>query len=141
MPRTYGLIIPLTLAMLGFLSSATAAAPDAAYLAGRWEINTQGACGNEDAEHLILRGNSTFEYGRRGKAEAVGFWRIEDDVMRFEMLTSPAYFQDIHPELKPLTGYEIQRIQAMPIGMQQDQFSAVASIGDRMKQLTLQRCQ
>ena len=141
MPRAYWLIIALTLAMFGTLSSATAAALDAGYLAGKWEINSQGNCGSKDAEHLILRGNGTFEYGRRGKAEAVGFWRIEDDVLRFEMLTSPAYFQDIHPELKPLTGYEIQRIQAMPIGMQQDQFSAVASIGDRMKQLTLQRCQ
>jgi hypothetical protein len=141
MRRIYWLIIPLSIALTGFLSNVTAAALDAGYLTGRWEINTQGTCGDKDAEHLIVRGNGTFEYGRRGKAEAVGFWRIEDDVMRFEMLTSPAYFQDIHPELKPLTGYEIQRIQAMPIGMQQDQFSAVASIGDRMKQLTLQRCQ
>ncbi len=141
MPRTYGLIIPLTLAMLGFLSSVTAAALDAGYLAGKWEINTQGACGNKDAEHLILRGNSTFEYGRRGKAEAVGFWRIVDDVVVFEMLTSPAYFQDIHAELKPFSLYEIQSMRAMPIDMQQNQFSAVASIGDQMKRFTLQRCQ
>jgi hypothetical protein len=141
MLRTYGLIIPLTLAMLGFLSSATAAAPDAGYLAGRWEINTQGACGKKDAEHLILRGNSTFEYGRRGRAEAVGFWRIEDEVLVFEMLTSPAYFQDIHAELKPFTLYAIQTLHAMPIEMQQDQFSAVASVGDLMERFTLQRCQ
>jgi hypothetical protein len=141
MPRTYWLIIPLTLAMLGALSSTTAAALDAGYLAGKWEINSQGNCGSKDAEHLILRGNGTFEYGRRGKAEAVGFWRIEDDVMKLEMLTSPAYFQDIHAELKPLSGYEIQSMQAMPIDMQQNQFSAVASIGDMMERFTLQRCQ
>ena len=141
MPRTCWLIIPLTLAMLGSVSSANAAALDVRYLAGKWEINTQGTCGNKDAEHLILRGNSTFEYGRRGKAEAVGFWRIEDDVVRFEMLTSPASFQDIHAELKPFTLYEIQSMQVMPLDMQQNQFSAVASIGDMMERFILQRCQ
>jgi hypothetical protein len=134
-------MIPLTLAMTGFLSSVTAAALDTGYLTGKWEINTQGTCGNKDAEHLILRGNSTFEYGRRGKAEAVGFWRIENDVVAFEMLTSPAYFQDIHNELKAFSLYEIHSMQAMPIDMQQDQFSAVASVGDLMERFTLQRCQ
>jgi hypothetical protein len=29
----------------------------------------------------------------------------------------------------------------MPIDMQQDRFSAVASIGDQMKRFSLQRCQ
>jgi hypothetical protein len=141
MPRTFWLVIPLTLAVTGFLSGATAAALDPGYLEGKWEVNAQGPCGDKDAEHLILRGNGTFEYGRRGKAEAVGFWRIEDDMIGFDMLTSPAYFQDIHPELKPLSGYEIQRMQAIPIDMQQDQFSVVASIGEQMKQFSLQRCQ
>ena len=141
MPRTFWLIIPLTLAVTGFLSGATAAALDPGYLEGKWELDAQGPCGDKDAEHLILRGNGTFEYGRRGKAEAVGFWRIEEDVMRLEMLTSPAYFQDIHPELKPLSGYEMQSMQAIPIEMQQDQFNVVARIGEQMKRFSLQRCQ
>jgi len=141
MLRTYLLIIPLAIAMTGFLSSVTAAALDPGYLAGKWEINTQGACGNKDAEHLILRGNSTFEYGRRGKAEAVGFWRIEDDVVVFEMLTSPAYFHDIHSDLAAFSWYEIHSMQAMPITMQQNQFIAVASVGDLLERLSLQRCQ
>jgi hypothetical protein len=141
MQRTYWLMIALTIAMLGFLSSVTAAALDAGYLAGKWEINTGEKCGDKAAEHLILRGNNTFEYGRRGKVEAVGFWAIDDDVLTFDMFTSPAYFQDIHAELKPLSGYAIQSMQMMPIDMQQNQFSAVASIGGMMERLTLQRCQ
>jgi len=141
MRRTYLLMIPLTLALTGFLSTAMAAALDTGYLTGKWEINTQGSCGGKDAEHLIINANSTFEYGRRGKAEAVGFWRIEDDVVDFEMLSSPASFQDIVAELKEISWHEIYSMQVMPIDIQQDRFIAVASIGDLLERITLQRCQ
>ena len=128
------------LALTGFLSSVNAAELDAAYLTGKWEINSDGTCGKEDAEKLIVHDNATFEYGRRGKVEAVGFWRIEHDRVVFEMLTSPAYFQDIVNELKAYTRHEIYSMQMMPLDMQQDQFSAVASIDDQMSKLALQRC-
>ena len=65
MLRTCWRIIPLTLTMAGFLSGATAVTLDKEYLTGLWEINTQGACGAMDAEHLILRANKIFEYGVR----------------------------------------------------------------------------
>jgi len=140
MLRTCQRMIPLILVLTGFLPGVKAAALDAGYLTGKWEVNAQGVCGGKKAEHLLLRGNSTFEYGRRGKAEAVGFWRIEDDVVAFEMLSMPASFQDIHAELKLFNGYEIYRMQVMPIDVQQDRISAVAGIGDLMERLILQRC-
>ena len=137
--RTMLMLISI-LALTGFLPGANAAGLDAAYLTGKWEINSDGACGKEDAEKLIVHDNATFEYGRRGKIEAVGFWRIEKNVVTFEMLTSPAYFQDIANELKEYTRHEVYSMQMMPLDMQQDQFSAVASIDDQMSKLVLQRC-
>jgi len=141
MRQLYWLITPIALALTGFLSSATAAGPDAGYLTGIWEFNTQGSCGGENAEYLVVNTNSTFEYGRRGKAEAVGFWRLEGDVVTFEMLSMPSDFQDIQHELKASNAYEINSMHMVPVDMQQNQFSAVASIGDLMQQFTLQRCQ
>ena len=138
---TYSLIIPLTIAMTGFLSSVTAAALEPGYLTGKWEFNTQGTCGGENAEHLIISANSTFEYGRRGKAEAVGFWRIDDDVVTLAMMSSPSDFQDIQPELKGHGRHEIHNLHMVPVDMQQNQISAVASMGDLIQQVTLQRCQ
>jgi hypothetical protein len=61
-------------------------------------------------------------------------------VVVFEMLTSPAYFQDIANELKAYTRHDVYSMQMMPLDMQQDQFSAVASIDDQMSKLALQRC-
>ena len=128
-------------ALTGFLSSVNAATLDASYLTGKWEINSDGTCGKEDAEKLIVHDDTTFEYGRRGKVEAVGFWRVEHDVVVFEMLTSPAYFQDIANELKAYTRHEVYTMLMMPLALQQDQFSAVTSIDDQMSKLALQRCQ
>ena len=139
---TRKILLMFTLITLtGFLPGVNAAALDAAYLKGTWEINTGGACGKENAERLTVHDNATFEYGRRGKVEAVGFWRIEHDVVVFEMLTSPAYFQDIANELKAYTRHEIYTMLMMPLALQQDQFSAVTSIDDQMSKLALQRCQ
>ena len=134
------LMLMSILALTGFLPVANAAALDTAYLTGKWEINADGACGKADAEKLIVHDNATFEYGRRGKIEAVGFWRIEQDVAVFEMLTSPAYFQDIANELEADAWHEVYAMQMMPIDMHPDQFSAVASIDDQMSKLVLQRC-
>jgi hypothetical protein len=134
------LMLSSLLALTGFLPGVNAAAFNAGYLAGKWEINSGGACGKGDAEKLIVNDNATFEYGRRGKVEGVGFWRIENDVVTFEMLTSPAYFQDIANELKDYTHHEIYSMRMLPLDMQQDRFNAVAVIDDQMSKLSLQRC-
>jgi hypothetical protein len=130
-----------TFILTAWLSAAGAAALDAAYVTGKWEVNTGGTCGKPDAEHLLIRDNGTFEYGRRGMAEGVGFWWIETDVLMFEMLTSPASFQDIAAELRPFSLHEIYSMQVMPIDNQQNEFTAVASVGDLLERVTLQRCQ
>jgi hypothetical protein len=141
MLRTYFLSLPLTIVMSGLLSNGAFAAVDPGYLTGRWEINAQGKCGAKNAENLVIHGYGSFEYSRRGKADAVGFWRIEGDVLVFDMMTSPASFQDIHAELQAFVTYEFHSMRAMPFDMQQKQFSAVASIGEQMQRLSLLRCQ
>lgn len=140
MCRMTVLSIPLVLTITGLLSGAAAAALDPDYLAARWEINAQGQCGGEKTEQLVLRANNTFEFSRNGTTGAVGFWRIEGEVLVLDTMTTPAFFQDIHPELKGLDEYEIYSVRMMPIDLQPDQFGAVASIGEQMQRLTLQRC-
>ena len=141
MLRSYLLSIPLTIAMTGLLSSTAVAALDKGYITGKWAINSQGQCDAGNAEHLIVHGDGSFEYSRRGKADAVGFWRIENDVVVLDMMTSPASFQDIHAELQEFAEYQIYSMRAMPVDRQPDQFRAVASLGDQMQQFSLKRCQ
>jgi hypothetical protein len=140
MLRSCLLSIPLTITMTGLLPGVAAAALDKDYLTGNWAINPQGECDGTNPEHLIIHADGSFDYSRRGKADAVGFWRIENDVVVLDMMTSPASFQDIHAELQEFIEYQVYSMRAMPIDMQPNQFSAVASIGDRMQRFNLQRC-
>lgn len=122
-------------------SGAGAEGLDAGYFAGNWELNVDGKCGQEDAEFIHVRANGTFDYGRRGKVESVGFWRIDGDVVMLEMLTSPAYFEDIANELKDYHGlYGYYPVRAMTFDIQKDRFGAVASIGSLMSKFTAHRC-
>ena len=140
MLRRYLLILTFILALTGSLPGMGAPVLDEPYLSGTWEINSDGTRGKESAEQLTLNTNATFDYGRRGKIEAVGFWRIDHDVVVLEMLTSPAYFQDIANELKDYSHHEIYSMRMMPVDTQQDRFTAVAVIDDQMSKLALQRC-
>jgi hypothetical protein len=141
MLRTCVLSIPFTIAAAGLWTGTATAALDPGYLAGTWEVNAQSSCGAEKAEQLALRDDGSFDYGRRGIAEAVGFWRVDGDILVLDMMTMPASFKDIYAELQDALEYRIYTMRAMPIDMQPDQFSAVASIGDQMQRFSLRRCQ
>jgi hypothetical protein len=135
------LVLALALAVMGAVSGVGAAGLDGKYLAGKWEINTDGHCGGKDAEYIVFRNNGTFENGRSGKAESVGFWGIEDDVLRLHMISSPAYFADIAQELKSYEGaYGYFLVKAVTFDMQKDSFGAVAVLGEQMNKLSAVRC-
>lgn len=141
MIQKYFLLLPLAIAIAGVSPGVHAAMLDSAHLAGHWEINTDGNCGAKDAEHLLIRSNGTFEYGRGGSPESVGFWQAKDDGLSLNMLTSPAYFADINNQLKAFNGlYGHYVLEAITFDVQENQFSAVARVGEQMSRLTLQRC-
>ena len=84
-----------------FSSGANAADMVPEYLHGNWAIGTtEQKCGDLDAEYFVFNQNGTFEAGRSKKAEAVGFWQIDGDIVYLVFIASGGFFQDIHAELK-----------------------------------------
>ena len=81
---------------------------------------------------MQLRNNGTLEYGRRGKAEAVGFWATENSVLDMELLAAPASFHDIEATLANQTARNIYTMQVLPVDHEKNSFQAVAGIGDEM---------
>ncbi|MEM6580944.1 MAG: hypothetical protein AAF699_06715 [Pseudomonadota bacterium] len=125
--------------ILSGLATTSLATPVAAeYFEGRWVINSD--CKNADAEYVHVRDNGTFEYGRRGKAEAVGFWASGDSVLAMEMLAAPASFADIEADLANNTTRGVYTMQVMPIDHEKDSFKGVVSFGDDMGMNSWTRC-
>ena len=111
---------------------------DTTYFQGLWKINA--ACDDDNGEYMFLRDNGTLEYGRRGTAEAVGFWATENSVLDMEMLAAPASFQDIETALVNFTKRDIYTMQVLPVQHEEDSFEAVAGIGDKMGMTNWKRC-
>jgi hypothetical protein len=121
-------------------SVAHAGVADSGYLAGRWELNAPD-CGGKDSEFLVFRDDGIFENGRRGKTEALGFWQVADDVITLEMLSSPAFFKDIAPELSAYNGqYGYFNVRAVTFGVEKDRFGMVAVMADQISKITARRC-
>ena len=111
------------------------------YIQGNWAINTDGKCGLSDAEYLLIRANGTFENSRGKMAQGVGFWRLDGDQVTFEVLTSPAFFQDLHKEFTAFKGlYGHYTIRLLPFNNKADQFEAAAALGEQIKKVSAVRC-
>lgn len=126
-----------------FVVAANSADLSPEYLQGRWVIDSQN-CSSRDSEYMVFSKNATFVNTRNGKAEIVGFWEISGDVknvLHLHMVTSPAFFNDLHPELQQyqdIFGYYQTNIITFNLGKKS--FEAIGIVGDQMRGMVAVRC-
>ena len=112
------------------------------YLQGKWVVGpTEQNCDSTESEHLTFRKNSSFEGGRAGKVEAAGIWSIEEGMLELHIVSSPAFFGDIHEELKTFEDqYGYYYIKIVPFNIEEGRFEAVGVIGEMIKKGVFVRC-
>jgi len=132
----------LVTALIGFSSGANAADMASEYLHGNWVIGTtEQTCGAADAEYFIFNKNGTFEAGRSKKAEAVGFWQIDGDIVYLVFIASGGFFQDIHAELKAYENrFDYFDVKLIPLNVKDNRFEAVGVLGDETNKGVAIRC-
>jgi hypothetical protein len=119
---------------------ATAADLSADYLNGRWVIDEQN-CSSPDSEYIEFNKNGTFAGTRTGKAEIVGFWGLKDGILDLHMVTSPAFFTDLHKDLAGFEGiYNYFQGRMVIFNTQDKSFEAFGVIGDEIKRTSAVRC-
>ena len=125
-----------------FALGTQAADMDPGYLQGNWVIGTtEQKCGAADSEHFIFDKNGTFEAGRSGKAEAVGFWQIDSDIVYLVFIASGGFFQDIHAELKEYENrFDSFDVKLIPFNVKAKNFEAVGVLGDETNKGIAKRC-
>jgi len=120
---------------------ANAADLSADYLHGRWIIDEQN-CSSTDSEYIRFNKNGTFEGTRTGKAEIVGFWGLKEGILDLHMVTSPAYFDDLHKDLAGFEGiYSYFQGRMVIFNTQNKSFEAFGVIGDEIKRASAVRCE
>ena len=112
----------------------------AEYLYGRWVIDAQD-CSSPDSETLEFRKNGTFESARAGKTEVVGFWSMNKDILELHMVTSPAFFEDIHRSLVGFKGiYNYFQVRMVIFNNRNEGFEVFGVLGGEIKRATAVRC-
>jgi hypothetical protein len=132
----------LVMALIGFSSGANAADMPPEYLHGNWVISTtEQTCGAADSEYFIFNKNGTFEAGRSKKAEAVGFWQVDGDIVYLVFIASGGFFQDIHAELKEHENtFDYFDVKLIPFNVEDNRFEAVGVLGDETNKGIAIRC-
>jgi hypothetical protein len=125
-----------------FSTGANAADMVPEYLRGNWVIgSTEQKCGDSDSEYFVFNENGTFEAGRSEKAEAVGFWQIDGDIVYLVFIASGGFFQDIHAELKAYENtFDYFDVKLIPFNVEDNRFEAVGVLGDETNKGVAIRC-
>ena len=140
MMRAFNCAIILVVLSVFLVPWANATDPSADYLNGRWVIDDQN-CNSPDSEYIEFNKNGTFEGTRTGKAEIVGFWGLKEGILDLHMVTSPAFFDDLHKDLAGFEGiYNYFQGRMVIFNTQKKGFEAFGVIGDEMKRTSAVRC-
>jgi hypothetical protein len=119
---------------------ANAADLSADYLYGRWVIDDQ-SCNSPDSEYIEFNKNGTFEGTRTGKTEIVGFWGLKEGILDLHMVTSPAFFDDLHKDLSGFEDiYSYFQGRMVIFTTQDNSFETFGVIGDEIKRAAAVRC-
>ena len=111
------------------------------YLYGLWVIDDQN-CSSPDSEYFEFRKNGTFESTRTGKTEIVGFWEFNNDILELQMLTSLAFFDDLHKAMVGFEGrYNYFQGRMIIFNTEPGSFEAFGVIGDVIERTNAVRCQ
>jgi hypothetical protein len=141
MVRTLTSALIVVLVSVFFVPCVSAEELSTEYLYGRWAIDAQN-CNSPDSEYMEFRKNGTFENTRTGKTEIVGFWGLNDEKLNLHMVTSPAFFDDLHPDLQEFEGiYSYFQGRVVIFNTQKKSFEAFGVIGNEMQRTTAARCQ
>ena len=107
-----------------------------ASLVGNWVVNL-GKCSDANAEFITFSKNGAVESMRNGRAEAAGFWKLENDRIYLNVLAPPAQLDE---RLKDVKGYYPFKITIATFDVTLDSFQGVAVLGDQTRYGKLTRC-
>ena len=132
----------ICLVLLSFFWVPAASTVDfsAEYRQGRWVIDNQ-SCASPDSEYIEFYKNGTILGTRTGRAEFVGFWGLKEGILDFHMVTSPAYFDDLHEDLAEFAGiYSYFPVRMVIFNTKEKSFEAFGVIGDEIRRASAVRC-
>jgi hypothetical protein len=131
------------LAVIAGVAWSTAAAVAAeltpAYLDGRWTTGAAENCTRADHEQTVFRSDGTFATEHNGRALAVGFFRIEDDRIDMQVLTTEASLPQALQDQLP-GEYHAIAVRGLVFDVTDNAFRLVQGIQGELRGVNMVRC-
>ena len=109
------------------------------YLEGRWTTGSVDNCKKTEHEQTVFRKDGTFATEHSGKALAVGFWRIEDDRLEMNILSTEASLsQDLQDALPG--EYHALLVKGLAFDVADNGFRLVQGIAGDIQGVDMVRC-
>lgn len=136
---TKHLMAPAVL-LMSFGQAPVALAQDVSpdFLVGVWSFQGKENCGVTGAEHIAFLEQGTFELGRKGTVDMVGFWELEDNRIDLHMVGSPYRFDDSLVQVKGQYGYA--HLPVFTFDVEENAFDAVVPHEGEVRKRTAHRC-
>lgn len=110
-----------------------------AYLEGRWTTGGVENCTKAEHEQTVFRKDGTFATEHNGAALAVGFWRIDEDRLEMNMLTTEASLPKILQDELP-GDYHALNVKGLVFDVNDNGFRLVQGIAGEIQGLDMVRC-
>jgi hypothetical protein len=117
--------------------SAATLSPD--YLEGRWTTGPVENCTRAEHEQTVFRDDGTFATEHGGLALAVGFWRVEDDKIELQILTTEASLPQSLQDALP-GDYHALQVKGLVFDVTDNAFRMVQSIAGDLRGVDMIRC-
>jgi len=124
-------------ALASAASAAQAASMSPEYLTGRWTTGGRELCTKPEHEQTWFRKDGTFATEHNGKAVAVGFWQVEEDLLDMQILAAPV--PHAVPGATP-ADYTLVHVGALTFDVADDQFRMVQDLNGVLQGLNMFRC-
>jgi hypothetical protein len=137
--RRHRILGVAAIAGLGLSTAAAAADLTPTYLDGRWTTGSVENCTRADHEQTVFRADGTFATEHNGAALAVGFWRIDEDRIDMQILTTEASLPQAIQEQLP-GDYHALAVRGLVFDVTDNSFRLVQGIEGDLRGLDMVRC-
>ena len=124
---------------LAVSASASAVELSPEFLQGRWTTGAGANCTRAEHEQTVFRDDGTFATEYNGQALAVGFWRVEDDRIEMQILSTEASLPPSLQEALP-GDYHALQVKGLAFDVTDNGFRMVQSIGGELRGVEMVRC-
>lgn len=132
-------MVSLAFLSIMLLVNSASVAMEPEYLVGRWTPDGETGCDEPSSGFIDFDDQGIVRISRFDKVESVGFWEIQEGILKIHLLALPSFVTDSIQAPLDQPGYYIVRV--LPFEVTENSFHGAVSHGEVLRRGIYVRCQ